>query len=85
MTCQAPLPVEFSRQEYWSEVLFPTAGDFPDPGIKPESLVSPALAGGFFTFRATWEVQILDVQHYNLTSSSLVAQMVKHLPAIWET
>ena len=36
----------FSRQEYWSEQLFPPPGDPPDPGIEP---VSPALAGGFFT------------------------------------
>ena len=46
---QAPMSVEFFRQEYWSGLLFPTSGDLPDPGIKPVSLVSPALAGGFFT------------------------------------
>ena len=46
---QAPLPMEFSRQEYWNEVPFPTEGDLPNPGIKPASLVSPALAGKFFT------------------------------------
>ena len=44
---QAPLSIKFSRQEYW--VSFPTAGDFPDPGIEPVSLVSPIMAGGFFT------------------------------------
>ena len=32
------------------------AGDLPNPGIEPISLMSPALAGGFFTSRATWEV-----------------------------
>ena len=36
----------FSRQEYWSELPFPTPGDRPYPGIKP---MTPALAGGFFT------------------------------------
>ena len=36
----------FSRQEDWSELPFPSAGDLPDPGIKP---ASNALAGGFFT------------------------------------
>ena len=36
----------FLRQEYWSGLPFPTPGNFPDPGIKPESLASPALAGG---------------------------------------
>ena len=44
-TPQAPLSIEFSRQEYWSGLPFPTPGDFPDPGIKPTSLVSPTLAG----------------------------------------
>ena len=37
---QAPLSMEFSRQENWSELPCPPPGDFPDPGIKP---VSPAL------------------------------------------
>ena len=42
---QAPLSTEFSRQEYWSGLLFPSPGDLPDPGTEP---VSPALAGRFF-------------------------------------
>ena len=37
---QAPLSMEFSRQEYWSGLPFPSPGDLPDPEIKPES---PAL------------------------------------------
>ena len=45
----------FSRQEYWSGLPCPPAGDLPDPGIELESLTSPALAGGFFTTSATWE------------------------------
>ena len=52
---QTPLFVEFSRQEYWSGLLRPPPGDLPDPGIEPVSLLSPALAGGFFTTSATWE------------------------------
>ena len=47
--CQASLSMEFSRQEYWSELSFPSPGDLPDPGIEPMSLASPALAGRFFT------------------------------------
>ena len=43
------------RQEFWSELLNPPPEDLPDPGIKPLSLTSPALAGGFFTTSATWE------------------------------
>ena len=39
----------FSRQEYWSGLPFPPPGDFPNPGMEPESLTSPALASEFFT------------------------------------
>ena len=46
---QAPLSMEFPRQEYLSGLPFPSPGDLPDPGIKPASPVYPALAGGFFT------------------------------------
>ena len=42
-----------SQQEYWSGLPFPSPGDLPDPGIKPASPVSPALAGRFFTTNAT--------------------------------
>ena len=44
---QAPLSMGFSKQKYWSGLSFPTPGDLPDPGIKPVSLASPALAGRF--------------------------------------
>ena len=43
------LLMEFSRQQYWSGLPFSTPKDFPDPGIKPTSLASPALPGRFFT------------------------------------
>ena len=43
---QVPLSMEFSRQEYWSGLPFPSPGDLPDSRMEP---VSPALAGGFFT------------------------------------
>ena len=44
--CQAPLSVEFPRQEFWSELPFPSPEDLPDPRIEPVSPVqevSPAL------------------------------------------
>ena len=44
-SCQAPLSMEFSRQEYWSGLLFPSPGHLPNPAIKP---ASPTLAGSFF-------------------------------------
>ena len=52
-SCQAPLSMEFPRQEYWSGLQFPPPGDLPDPGIEPSSPVSPALAGDFFTTGVT--------------------------------
>ena len=41
--------MRFPRQEYWSGLPFPPPGDLPNPGIEPMSLMSPALAGEFFT------------------------------------
>ena len=41
---QAPLSMGFSRQEYWSGLPLPLAGNLPDPGIEPESAAAPALA-----------------------------------------
>ena len=46
---QAPLAMDFSRQEYWRGLPFPPPGDPLDPRIKPVALVSPVLAGGFLT------------------------------------
>ena len=46
---QAPLSMEFSRQECWSRLPFPPPGDLPVPGIEPASLASPTLAGRLFT------------------------------------
>ena len=49
---QAPLSMGFPREEYWSGLPFPSAGDLPDPGIEP---ASPSLASGFLYHRATWK------------------------------
>ena len=46
---QTPLSMEFSKQKYWSGLLFPTLGDLLDPGMESTSSESPASAGGFFT------------------------------------
>ena len=46
VACQAPLSVEFSRQECWSGLPFPSPGHLLDPRIEP---VSPALTGRFFS------------------------------------
>ena len=42
-------------------VAFPSPGDLPDPGIQPTSLMSPALACGFFTTSATWDAIIITI------------------------
>ena len=61
VACQAPLSMGFSRQEYWNGLPCPPPGDFPDQGIEPTSLMSPALTGRllllllFFTTSAAWK------------------------------
>ena len=45
----------FPKQEYCSGLAFASSGHLPNAGIEPESPVSPALAGGFFTTGVTWE------------------------------
>ena len=54
VACQAPLSMEFSRQEYWSVLPCTPSGDLPNPKIQPASFMSPALAGEFFTTSTTW-------------------------------
>ena len=54
VACQAPLSMEFSRQEYWSGLPFPSPGDLPNPEFE---LGSPAFAGQSFTVLTTREVQ----------------------------
>ena len=46
VACQAPLPMGFPRQEYWTRLPFPSSGDLPDPVVKT---TSPALIGRFYT------------------------------------
>ena len=57
--CQVPLCMEFSRQEYWSGLLFPSQGDLSNPGIKLSSPASAALAGWFFTTEPPWKTESL--------------------------
>ena len=57
---QTPLSMEFSSQEYWSGLPFPSPGDLPSSGTEPTFLMSPALAGRFFTTSTTWDA------HYTL-------------------
>ena len=55
VACHTLLSMGFSRQEYWNGMLCPPPGDLPNLGLEPVSLMSSALAGGFFTTRTTWK------------------------------
>ena len=117
MAAHQPRPsLGFSRQEHWSGLPFPSPGDLPDPGIKPES---PALQAGFLKhtnegiqgklayihgiwciWYMHWLLKIkagisvgqesinwhgINWHMASVLKDSLVAQMVKNLPAIRET
>ena len=53
---QTTLSMGFSRQLYWTGLLFPPPGDLPDPGMDSVSLMFPVLAAGVFTTSTTWEI-----------------------------
>ena len=61
--CQAPLFMGFSRQDYWSGLPFRLPGDLPDPGIKPESPVSPALADRVFTTESPGKLSLTWIKY----------------------
>ena len=59
---QVPLSMKFSKQKYWSGAPFPTPEDLPNPRIEPVSVLSPALAGGFFTTSNSWEAKYINIE-----------------------
>ena len=65
VACQAPLSVEFSRQEYWNGLPFPSLGDLPDPGIEPSS--------------SAWQADSLPLSHLGSTYMSPAAATAKSL------
>ena len=72
----------FSRQEYWSGLLFPSPGDLPDPGMEAVSLMSPALTGGFFTTSTTWEacICIYIYIYLSIYTYTYIHTFLKYLP-----
>ena len=79
---QAPLSMGFSKQEYWSALPCPPPGDLPNPGIKPVSLMSPALADRFFTTRASWEtLSLLFGIHRHIILFKILRQPARKKPA----
>ena len=63
----APQFMEFSRQEYWSGLPFPSPRDLPDPGMEP---VSPALEGRYFTTLSPGKPNVLQSTKYEKECSS---------------
>ena len=82
----------YSKQEYWNGLPFPPPGDLPNPRIKPASLMSPALAGRFFTTNTIWEapkhlwdlikdkILMVSPQPYDQGNSPTESCMVQLLP-----
>ena len=68
---QAPLSMEFSMQEHWSRLPCPPPGNLPDPGTESASLMSLALAGGFFTTSNPWEAQKYDTYYMSILHTFL--------------
>ena len=66
IACEDPLSLRFPREEYWSELPCSPPGDLPNPGIEPMSLLSPVLAGGFFTTGAKWEAVLYGWEEIDL-------------------
>ena len=73
------LPMEFSRQEYWSAVPLPSPGYLPDPGMEPISLTSLALTG-FFTTSVTGKAFREYNQYFTITENGINSlETVNHL------
>ena len=82
--CQVPLSMEFSRQEYWSGLPFPSLGDLPDPGSLPHwqvdssSLIHQGNPDCWYTFRnnVTLALPGLTIENYELTFKSLAPSVL---------
>ena len=79
---QAPLSIEFSRHKYWSGFPCPPPGDLTNPGIKPVSLMSPTLAGRFFTTSAFWEAHAYVCVYMYVYTHSLFCFFWVNIPGI---
>ena len=80
---QPPLSMGFSRHEYQSGLPFPSPGDLPYQGVKPTSLMSPAVAGGFFTASATWEAPHYCSKMWVSLKSWMLTNVVNKLKISW--
>ena len=81
VSCRAPLSMGFSRQEYWSGLSCPPQRGLPSPGVESMSVVSPTLAGQFFTSSTTSEA--LYVYMYKWVNASRVLDPYSYLLWHW--
>ena len=82
---QALLSVGFPRQEYQSGLPFPSPGDFPDPGIKPMSLISPALQVGSLPGKAVQLGKMCNTLQSINEGSSLFSIVKEHIESEFGT
>ena len=76
---QVRLSMEFSRQEYWSGLPFPSPGDLPNIAIELVAFLSPALASRFFTISATWtEFRMKQTEMFHLPNSTYFEVKKQH-------
>ena len=74
VTCQAPLSMGFSRQELWSGLPCSPPGDLPSPGTETASLISPALAGEFFTTSTSRKPRPFGLPHNTTLGTSFTSE-----------
>ena len=70
--------MQFPRQEYWSGLPFPSPGVLPNPGIKPKSPASPALAGRFSATEPPGKPIMIDLCSCSIVSDSLWPPRLQH-------
>ena len=74
---QAPLCMEFPKLKYWGNLLFPSPGDLPDPGIEPVSLAPPALARKFLPLAPPGRNDHLVLPSHFISSSSSSSHLLR--------
>ena len=84
IVCQPHMPREFSRQKYWNGLEFPTPGELPDPGIEHSSLVSPVLAGRFFT-QSPEKPHVIEIASIFYKNKLVILKMCMYVSVITKT
>ena len=97
VACQAPPSMEFSRQEYWCGLTFPSLGDLPDPGIKPSLLHCRQILYGliqrginiiclpnlYLHFKYTVSLNLKNSHWWEIAKISFLRKLLKELSKIF--